>query len=274
MNRIAVVIRAALAFTVLMAAPSTLLGQTLPAVRYGAGSSRPLSRLAFDGGVSPLGIQMQVATNLNSHFNLRGTGNLFTYSTTFTTSGITAAAKLNLASAGASLDIYPFHSGFRISPGALFHNQNQVTAAATVPGGTSFTLNNQTFYSANANAVTGATPVNGSAVLGLNTNKMAFSITTGWGNMIPRKGHFSFPFEIGAALIGAPTVNVNLGGWVCLDEAQTNCSSFSSTANPVGAAAQSALQTQEAKWVKDLNPLKTYPIVSGGIAYSFGGHNK
>jgi hypothetical protein len=255
---------------VLIAAPLTLSGQTSPSVRTETGPSKPLSRFALGGGVSPLGIQMQMATNLNSHFNLRGTGNLFNYSTNFTASGITAAAKLNLASAGASLDIYPFHSGFRISPGALFHNQNQVTAAATVPGGTSFTLNGQTFYSANANAVTGATPVNGSAALGLNTNKTAFTITTGWGNMIPRKGHFSFPFEIGAALIGAPTVNVNLGGWVCQDQAQTNCSSFSSTTNPIGISAQSALQTQEAKWVKDLNPLKTYPIVSGGLAYSFG----
>jgi hypothetical protein len=221
--------------------------------------------------VSPLGIQLQTATNLSSHFNLRATGNLFNYSTTFTVSGISAAAKLNLASAGASLDIYPFHSGFRVSPGVLFHNQNQVTAAASVPGGTSFTLNGQTFYSANANAVTGATPVNGSAALNLNTNKIAMSITTGWGNMIPRKGgHFSFPFEIGAAFIGVPTLNVNLGGWVCLDQAQTNCSNFASTTNPIGASAQSALQTQEAKWVKDLNLLKAYPIVSGGIAYRFG----
>jgi hypothetical protein len=255
----------------LITTPLTLLGQSSPSVRYGSGVARPLSQFAFDGGVSPMGIQLQTATNLNSHFNLRGTGNFFNYSTTFTVSGVTAAAKLNLASAGASLDIYPFRSGFRISPGALFHNENQLTAAATVPGGTSFTLNGQTFYSANANAVTGATPVNGSAALGLNTNKTALSITTGWGNMIPRKGgHFSFPFEIGAAFIGAPTLSVNLGGWVCLDQAQTNCSNFASTTNPIGASAQSALQTQEAKWVKDLSLLKTYPIVSGGLAYSFG----
>jgi hypothetical protein len=271
MKRIAVFVCAAFACAALTAAPSTLLGQSAPSLKYGSVPPKPLSRLAFDGGVSPLGIQMQIATNLNSHFNLRGAGNLFNYSTNFTVSGISAAAKLNLASAGASLDIYPFRSGFRISPGALFRNQNQVTAAATVPGGTSFTLNGETFYSANANAATGATPVNGSAVLGLNTNKTAMTITTGWGNMIPRKGHFSFPFEIGAAFIGAPTVNVNLGGWVCLDQAQTNCSNFASTTNPIGVSAQSALQTQEAKWVKDLNPLKTYPIISGGLAYSFGG---
>jgi hypothetical protein len=255
----------------LITAPLTLLGQASPSVRYASGVARPLSQFALDGGVSPFGIQLQTATNLNSHFNLRGTGSFFNYSTNFTVSGITATAKLGLASAGASLDIYPFRSGFRVSPGALFHNQNQVTAAASVPGGTSFTLNGQTFYSANANAATGATPVNGSAVLGLNTNKTALSITTGWGNMIPRKGgHFSFPFEIGAAFIGAPTLHVNLGGWVCMDQAQTNCSDFASTTNPVGASAQSALQTQEAKWVKDLNLLKIYPIVSGGIAYRFG----
>ena len=240
-------------------------------VQNGCFEAGPFSRVAIGGSVSTLGPGLQITTNINRHLNVRATGNALYYSTNFTTSGIPATARLNLASAGASLDIYPFHSGFRISPGALFYNQNQVTATALVPGGTSFTLNNQTFYSANANVITGATPVNGSAFLGLDRNKTAFSITTGWGNMIPRNGgHFSFPFEIGAAFIGAPTVNVNLGGWVCQDQAQTNCSSFSSTANPVGAAAQSALQAQEAIWTKDLNPLKTYPIVSGGLAYSFG----
>jgi hypothetical protein len=271
MKRIVVFICAALVCTALTAASSTVAGQTSPSLKYGTGSSRPLSQFAFDAGVSPLGIQMQVATNLNSHFNLRGTGNVFNYSTTFTTSGITAAAKLNLASAGASLDVYPFRSGFRISPGVLFHNQNQVTADASVPAGTSFTLNDQTFYSANANAVTGAIPVNGNAVLGLNKNKTAFSITTGWGNMIRRSGrHWSFPFEIGVALIGAPTLKVNLGGWVCYDQAQTECADIASTTDPIAISVQSNLSAQVAKWTKDLEPLKTYPIVSGGIAYSFG----
>ena len=88
-----------------------------------------------------MGPQLQVATNLNRHFNVRGTGSFFTYSTDFTTNGINATAKMNLASAGASLDIYPFRAGFRISPGALFYNQNRLTADAKVPGGSSFTLN-------------------------------------------------------------------------------------------------------------------------------------
>ena len=219
-----------------------------------------------------LGIQLQAATNLGSHFNLRGSGNFFNYSDNFTTNGISASAKLNLASAGAAVDIYPFRAGFRISPGLLFYNQNQVTASTSVPAGSSFTLNGTTYYSANTNAATGATPVTGTGTLGLNTSKPAFTITTGWGNMLPRNGHFSVPFEVGVAFIGAPSVNVNLGGWACYDQAQTECTNIASTTNPIAIAIQSNLAAQEAKWTSDLNPLKTYPILSVGLAYSFNIH--
>jgi hypothetical protein len=231
---------------------------------------KPLSRIALGASASSLGIQLQLVTNLNSHFNLRGSGNLFDYSTNFTTSGINCDATVHLASIGAALDFYPFHSGFRISPGVLFHNQNQLTATAVVPAGTSFTLNNQTFYSATTNTSTGATPINGNGTLNLDTNKKAYTITTGWGNVIPRKGgHFSIPFEIGVALIGAPTLNVNLKGWACLDKAQTECSDFTSTTDPVAISAQSALKAQVSTWTNDLKLLRTYPIVSLGVSYNF-----
>lgn len=235
---------------------------------YG-GPERPLSRFAIGGGVSPLGIQLETVTNISSHFNVRGTGNFFNYSTNFTTSGVNATAKLNLASARASLDVYPFRSGFHISPGILIDNQNQVTANTDVAAGTSFTLNGQTYYSANTNAATGATPIIGSGILGLNTNKAAFTATAGWGNMARGHGHWSVPVEAGVAFIGAPTVKVNLSGWACEDQAQTECSSISDPANPIAIAIQSNLTTQVAKWTSDLNVLKTYPIVSVGLAYSF-----
>lgn len=216
-----------------------------------------------------MGIRLQLATNLNSHLNLRTYGSLFDYSTNFTTSGIASTAKLSLASAGAALDVYPFRSGFRISPGALFYNQNRINANANLPGGTSFTLNNQTFYSAKANSATGTTPVTGNGLLNLHTSRPAFTITAGWGNMIPREGgHWSFPFEIGVAFIGDPALNVNLAGWVCQDPALTQCANLQST-NSTAVAAQSNLQTQVAKWNTSLNPLKTYPIIAVGVAYSF-----
>ena len=239
-------------------------------VKASPATVKPLSRIALGGGVSSLGIQMQMAINLSSHFNARGIGYLDNYSTNFTTNGISANAKLNMASGGAALDIYPFHAGFRLSPGVLFYNQNQLSATSTIPSGTSFTLNGETFYSANVNGTTGMGPVYGNGTLGLNTNKTAFTATTGWGNMIPKTGrHWSVPFEIGVVFVGAPSVNVKLGGWVCLDQKQTQCSNIADTTNPVGASAQAALKAQVARWTSDLDPLKTYPIVSIGLAYNF-----
>jgi len=243
--------------------------QTMSPMRMSSGYEGPLSRIGFSAGISPLGIQLQSATNLSNHFNLRVYGNFFNYSDNFTTNGINATGKLNLKSTGASIDFYPFHSGFRISPGVLASNGNQVTGNTDVPAGTSFTLNGQTYYSANANAATGATPVVGTGVLGLNSNKPAPSITVGWGNMARGGSHWSFPVDAGVAFIGAPTVKVNLTGWACYDQAQTECTNISDPTNPIAIAIQSNLTTQVAKWTNDLNPLKTYPIVSAGIAYSF-----
>ncbi len=229
----------------------------------------PFSRFGFGVGISPLGIGLQTATNINNHLNVRATGSFFNYNTSFTTSGITADAKLNLASAGAALDYYPFHAGFRLSPGVLFYNGNSLTATDTVAGGTSFTLNGDTFYSANANSATGATPAYGNASLGLNTTKPAFTMTTGWGNLVPRSGwHISFPFEIGAAFTGSPSLNATLAGWACHDQAQTQCVDLTSN-NPIALQVQNDLKAQIAKWTNDLSPLKIYPILSVGVGYSF-----
>jgi hypothetical protein len=232
------------------------------------------SLFSLSGGVSPLGIEAAATTNLNSHLNLRATGSLFSYATSFNTHGFRANANLNLASTRISLDIYPFHSGFRISPGILLYNQNRIKASDTVAAGTSFTLNGDTFYSANANTGTGATPVNGTALLNLHATRPAFTITGGWGNTVARRGHWSFPVEVGVALVGAPTLNVNLNGWACYDEAQTQCMNIADGKNPIAIQVQNDLRAQISTWKKDLEPLKTYPIVSAGVAYSFGGRRR
>jgi len=251
--------------------------QVQPSVRNSPAEVRPFSRLAFGAGLSPLGIDFQVATNVSQHFNIRGTGNVFKYSTNFTTNGLTANANLNLASAGVALDYYPTRFGWRVSPGVLIYNGNQLSASDTVAAGTSFTLNGTTYYSscnpnnpAYVGCTAGATPVSGNATLGLNTTKPAFTITTGWGNMIPRKGgHWSFPFEIGVAVIGAPSLNANLAGTACYYQAPNYyCNSITGN-NPIAVQVQGNLTAQIAKWKNDLNPLQTFPIISGGVAYAF-----
>lgn len=231
--------------------------------------SKPFSRIAFGGGVSPLGISAEVTTNLQPRLNLRASGSFFNKGIQFNSNGFQTTANLKLASTRTSIDIYPFRVGFRISPGVMFYNQNRVTASDTIAGGSSFTLNGDTFYSANPNSATGATPVNGTALLNLHSARPAFTLTGGWGNEVMRRGHWSFPVEVGVAFTGAPKVNVNLRGWACEDQAQTQCTDIANPNNSIALQVQSDLNAEVSKWVSDLEPLKTYPIVSAGVSYSF-----
>jgi hypothetical protein len=235
--------------------------QTMRPYPPAASVTMPFSRVAFGGGISPLGINLIAATNVNRYVNLRGTGNFFKLTENgISTNGFNVNANLNLASAGISADVFPFPShGFRLSPGLLFYNQNGASATFNVQGGTSFTLNNDTYYASSSN------PVMGVGNLGLNTQKPAFTMTTGWGNMIPHNGgHWSFPVEVGVAFIGAPSLNIALtSGQVC-DAQGLNCVNVATDPD-----VQANLQAQIAKYKSDLDPLKTYPIVSGGVAYSF-----
>ncbi|MFY9853986.1 MAG: hypothetical protein WAK26_08940 [Terracidiphilus sp.] len=230
---------------------------------------KPFSALAFGGGMSLMGVNLQAATNMNRYLNLRGTGNFFNYTANnISTNGFNLNGTVNMATAGVSVDYYPFPShGFRLSPGALFYNQNQISAIASPTPGTSITLNSQNFYADSVN------PINASANLGLNTRQKAFTMTTGWGNMIPRRrgGHISFPFELGAAFTGVPTLAMTLSGNACTNQADVAINGPSCVNMATNALAQSDLAAQLAKWKSDLNPLQAYPILSFGIAYDFHG---
>lgn len=226
-------------------------------------SPAPFSRLGFTAGIGAGGIDLQAATNMNRYMNLRGVGNVFNYTVSnVNTNGMTLNGKLNLASAGVSVDLYPFpYHGLRFSPGVLFYNQNSANASVTVSGGTSFKLDGIEYYSSSA------APVQGSGALGLNKQNPAFTMTAGWGNLISRRGgHFSIPFEIGAAFVGTPNLNLTLtSGQVCSDPQGTqNCQDVATDAT-----LQSSLQAQIVKYQNDLNPLKVYPIFSIGIGYNF-----
>ena len=92
--------------------------------------------MAIGVGVSPLGFGVDLTTNFNRHLNLRVSGSRFTQPVHISTNEFNANAQLKLASAGAFLDLYPFHTRFRVSPGLLFYNQNRATATDTIASGT------------------------------------------------------------------------------------------------------------------------------------------
>lgn len=233
-----------------------------PAVSPAPPAFTPFSRFAFGAGVSPMGVNAQVATPLSHYANFRAVGNILRLDfNNMSESGFDVDAKLHLASADVSLDVYPFPShGLRVSPGLLFYNTNSASGVFVAQPGTSFTLNDVTYYSSSSAPVTGVGGIN------LHKQSPAFTLTTGWGNMIPRSGsHLSFPFEIGVAFTGAPDVALDLTSGQACDANGQNCVDV--TTDP---DVQANLAAQVAKYKNNLNPLKTYPIFSFGVAYSLG----
>lgn len=212
-------------------------------------------RFAVGGKFSSLGVGVEGAMKLSQHFNVRAGGNFFDHDLTETRDGITYQAKIRLQTVEGHLDFFPFGGNFHVSPGLLYYHATPVSANLNVPGGTSFTLGDTSFVSFPSD------PVTGSARVQLNT--VAPSITAGFGNLIPRKSgkHWSFPFEIGAAFHGTPTIGIRLAGSAC-DQSGV-CGSVNSP------EVQTALQQEIHKRNNQISWIKFYPILSMGVGYRF-----
>ncbi len=230
----------------------------------------PFSRVAVGTGAGPLGIAIRGATVITEYFDARIDGNFFSYKPKFQINGFDAVTNFHLASIGAKLDWYPTNSVWRISPGIMLYNGNEFSAILTAYSGSSFDFNCKNYSSADTNKFSGATPVSGTVALGLNRNKPAFTITGGFGRFIPRSHrHWSFPGEFGVAFTGAPTLNINLTGWVCTDKKELNCSDLSNMANPVAIQFNNSLNAALTRWRRSLSSVTVYPIFSTGVMYSF-----
>ena len=226
-------------------------GQVEPA----AYTERYLTRLAVRSVVSPLGTGGELATNLPYHIDLRAFGNYTNFDWKLNQSGFYIIVNIAMANTGAMVDYYPWKQ-FRLSPGFLLYNTDRVTANLQAGNNATFTLNNITYISDNAN------PVHGTG--GITLGGRGFMATTGWGHIVSRnQKHWGFPFEAGVALIDKPVVSFGLAGDVCLHEG-IEC---------VPAATfpgfQSNLNTQLASWNKRVAPFHIYPILEGGISYTF-----
>src|SRR6266853_812930 len=135
------------------------------------------------------------------------------------------------------------------------HTFDKVGAKVSVPGGKTFTLSNTTYMS------DAADPVSGTGKL--TVYKAAPMVLFGFGNLVPRNGHFSATFEIGAAYQGPPRVALNLGGTAC-DPSGLFCRSIAS--DPT---IQSNIAAEQTKLNKSASPYKFYPVLSFGFGYRF-----
>ena len=219
---------------------------------------RPFSTLAAAVNISTSGVGVDLATPLAQHFNLRAGASLFSYNGVFNLDGETIDGALKFRTASASLDWFPFHNGFHISPGLTFYNGNSLNATTMVSPGAEFDLGDQTYYSSLTD------PIHGTASLSLG-KRYAPRFTIGFGNMIPRSGrHVSFPFEIGFEYIGAPLLSLALAGSACDTSIPPNCSPVATDPTT-----QANLLQEENQVNADIRPLRFYPVISQGFAIRF-----
>ena len=204
-----------------------------------------------------MGVGEQMSTNLSPRFDARIFGNLISVTTnSFSQKDTRVAVNLLFANIGASADYYPFHRPFRLTGGYLFYNGNRIRADVQAGQDAVLTLNDTDFYSDNADPVHGT----GRATLG----GRGLLLTTGYGRIVSRSDqHFSFPFEAGVAFIDTPNVAVNLFGSLCSADG-ANCQP--TTTYP---GFEQALAAQIAKWNKSASPYHIYPIIQGGVSYTF-----
>lgn len=233
----------------------------------GASEQEPFSRIGIGVSASPLGIGANASIVLTQYIDGRLAGNFFALNFgRFEADGVNVYAGLHLASGQVAVDFYPYNAPIRLSAGLMFYNDNHVSGTMRIAQGTGFTLNGESFYAGAA----GTTPLTGDAEVAFHAVRPAPALTFGFGKFIPRSNrHWSFPSEYGVAFTGAPTVNVNLAGTVCTDSKLTMCSEVADTSSPVGAEFNNALQAKLASWRHSLGRVEIFPILSGGVSYSF-----
>jgi hypothetical protein len=194
--------------------------------------------------------------------NLRGGASFLSYTpSTITTDNLNINGTIKFQNAAAMVDVFPFHGRIRLSGGATIYNNTGLTATLSVPTGQSFTVGGIDYYSEPYNAITNpAGPIAGTGVFTFGGNKIVPRVTIGTGNMIPKKGHFTFESEIGFQYFSAPTVKYTFTGTGCqslLLGAYLNC----------GPIPQANITTEQNKLQNDLIDLRFFPILSFGLSY-------
>ena len=226
-------------------------------VEYSAVRRESFTRLTLGVTLSSLGTGVLIATDVGPHLDARLFGNYFNLDHDVYRTGFRIAGNLELANAGAMADIYPLHRvPLRISPGVLFFNQNRARIDLRATPGATITINDIDWSSDNAD------PLRGTGRLTLGGT--GFAITTGLGHYVSRTSRrFTFPFEAGVAFIRTPTINLFLSGNICTAN-QTQCQPAATFPTFADNLAQ-----QLATWNSDAAPFHIYPIVQGGVSYSF-----
>jgi hypothetical protein len=150
------------------------------------------------------------------------------------------------------VDYFPFRGRFRISGGMTVYNFTNLSANVTVPAGSSFTLGDTTYYSDPRNPLTGTAAFNFGG-------KTAGRVSIGTGNLLSKKGRFTFQSELGVQFFSQPTVAYNFTG--------NGCPAANSPESNCGPVATTDVTNEQNKMQNDLTDLKFFPVLSVGLGF-------
>ncbi len=215
-----------------------------------ASHTRPFSTMAIGLTFGTGGVGIELATPLNTRFNLRGGVGFFNYTTSFTVDSVPVDGTLHLSNVHAGVDWF-------FSDRHSFHNHSNYNAVIFIPGYGIINLNDQDYTSDPAD------PIHGTAFINFGSS-IAPRLTAGFGNMIPHKDkNITFPMDFGFQYIRKPTALFKLAGSSC--DNSGDCQSIATDPD-----AQANLLEEQNEIIHDIAPLRFFPIISFGIAYKFG----
>ena len=218
---------------------------------------RPFHSLAVGLTLGTGGIGLELATPINTKFNLRGGISLFSYHTSFVVDTIPIDGTLHLSNYNAVLDYFPRARSFHISPGVTFYDNTRYNATIFVPGNQVVVFNDQN-YTSDPND-----PIRGTADIQFG-RRFAPRLTVGYGNVIRHNtAGLTFPVEFGVEYIHIPTAVFNLTGSSC--QSPSDCGPIDNDPET-----QQNISEQQAEINQDIRPLRFFPIFTFGVSYKFG----
>jgi len=191
--------------------------------------------------LSTLGLGMDASTPINNNLSVRFNLNGASVTKTDSQDGNDFKGTLDLFTAGALLDYYPFKNNFRLSSG-VYYNGNGFTGNIKPSAGTDIDIDGTTY----------STNDIGSLDSDISFNMIAPYLGIGWGNDAHDKG-WGFTFDLGVMYHGEGTANL-----------KANVIN-----NVIAQQIEDDIVAEEKKINDNLAKIKIYPVVALGVNYSF-----
>jgi len=189
---------------------------------------------------STLGYGGELNVGLSDNFSTRFGINIYRKSYSANASSMDFKFKLNLQTASALADWYPFAGSFRAS-GGLLYNNNEISMTANPTGG-SFIINGVTYSSTSVSSMTGK----------VTFNKVAPYFGIGWGNPVAQNKGWGLTTDFGVLFQGKPKLDLVI-----------------TCAAGCPGTLQNDATAENTKLQNDLNHFQLWPVASVGISYQW-----